>query len=280
MKYMTFNSSCAYAGLANLLEFYGVETEDYLIAQEIALPYCFAREGGVYQAGPMLQGKRWFELYLRPRGFNFNEVRLHRERAADYLAAQPCAMVGIWMENGQKHAVVYSKTEAEKLCFLNNKRRDSDEPEQFVFSRQELEQRLEADTPIATLGHCDTEPVSLAPVLESSLAVFQELQQELLQFCSVPQSPADLAAARDRLFRPILLDALSVLPLAGEWELCKTLGTVQKEYLRALRQEKPVVLAQELPMGRLEEALELYQDQIEIKLKLIQSKEGITWKIM
>lgn len=266
MKYMTFNSSCAYAGLANLLEFYGVETEDYLIAQEIALPYCFAKEGGVYQAGPMLQGKRWFELYLRPRGFYFNEVRMPRERAADYLAVQPCAMVGIRMENGQKHAVIYSKTEAGKLCFLNNKRRSSDEPEQFVFSRQELEQRLETDTPIATLGRCDAEPVSLAPVLEGSLAVFQKLRQELLQFCSVPQSPDDLAAAQDRLFRPILLDALSVLPLAGEWELCETLGVIQKEYLRTLRQEKPVVLAQELPMEQLEDALKLYRNRIKTML--------------
>lgn len=266
MKYMTFNSSCAYAGVANLLAFYGVDTEDYLIAQEIALPYCFAKEGGVYQAGPMLQGKRWFALYLRPRGFCFNEVRLPRQQAADYLAAQPCAMVGIRMENGQKHAVVYTKTEAGKLYFLNNKRKNSEEPEQLCFSRQELEQRLEDDTPIATLERCDTEPVSLAPVLEESLAVFRELKQELLQFCSMPQSPADLAAAQNRLFRSVLLDALSVLPLAGEWTLCENLGAVQKEYLRTIRQNRPVVLAQELPMERLVEALELYQNRIEAKL--------------
>lgn len=262
MKYMTFNASCAYAGLANLLAFYGVDTEDYRIAQEIALPYCFAKEGGIYKAGPMLQGKRWFELYLRPRGFCFNEVRLPREQAADYLAAHPCAMVGVRMENGQKHAVIYSKIEAGKLCFLNNKRKNSEEPEQLCLSRQELEQRLEADTAIATLGRCEAEPASLAPVLEDSLAVLRELEQELLVFCSVPQSAAALAAARDRLFRPVLLDALSVLPLAGEWALCEKLNAIQKEYLRALRQNRPVVLAQELPMELLKEALELYRNRI------------------
>lgn len=266
MKYMTFNSSCAYTGLANLLAFYGIDTEDYLIAQEIALPYCFAKEDGAYKAGPMLQGKRWFGSYLRPRGFCFNEVRLPRQQAADYLAAQPCAMVGIRMENGQKHAVVYTKTEAGKLYFLNNKRKNSEEPEQLCLSRQELEQRLEADTAIATLGRCEAEPASLAPILEDSLAALQELRQELLRFCSVRQSPAELAAARDRLFRPILLDALSVLPLAGEWALCEKLGAVQKEYLRTIRQNRPVVLAQELPMEWLVEALELYQNRIEAKL--------------
>lgn len=149
---------------------------------------------------------------------------------------------------------------------MNNKRKNSEEPGQLCLSRQELERRLEADTAIAMLGRCEAGPASLAPVLESSLAAFQELRQELLRFCSVPQSPTELAAARDRLFRPILLDALSVLPLAGEWTLCEKLGAVQKEYLRTIRQNRPIVLAQELPMERLVEALELYQNRIEAKL--------------
>lgn len=29
MKYMTFNSSCSYAGLANMLEKIGIDVEDY-----------------------------------------------------------------------------------------------------------------------------------------------------------------------------------------------------------------------------------------------------------
>lgn len=31
MEYMTFNFSCSYAGLVNLLPFYGVDTEDRAI---------------------------------------------------------------------------------------------------------------------------------------------------------------------------------------------------------------------------------------------------------
>ena len=54
MKYMTFNSSCSYAGVANMLEQYGVDVEDRIIALGMKLPYLFAQEGGVYMAGPML----------------------------------------------------------------------------------------------------------------------------------------------------------------------------------------------------------------------------------
>ena len=64
MKYMTFNSSCSYAGLANLLSFYGIDIEDRKIALEMDLPFLFDCEDGCYVSGPMLQGEKWFNLYL------------------------------------------------------------------------------------------------------------------------------------------------------------------------------------------------------------------------
>lgn len=54
MKYMTFNSSCAYAGLANLPELYDMDVSDGEIALEMGLPYLFAKVQGQYLAGPML----------------------------------------------------------------------------------------------------------------------------------------------------------------------------------------------------------------------------------
>lgn len=77
MKYMHFNSSCSYAGLANLLELKGVDTEDDRIAGEMYLPYflAFDAESECYQAGPMLQTADWFNLYLLPRGFRYVEKR-------------------------------------------------------------------------------------------------------------------------------------------------------------------------------------------------------------
>ena len=91
MKYMTFNASCSYAGLANLLDWYGVDVEDRVIALKMELPYLFAREGRRYLSGPMLQGAEWFDLYLHPIGFTFIERRLEREEVCSFLKDHPPA---------------------------------------------------------------------------------------------------------------------------------------------------------------------------------------------
>ena len=75
-KYMTFNSSCSYAGLANMLLRYGVDTQDREIARDMKLPFQFAYEEDEYRAGPMLQGAQWFNLYLHPRGLEMRETEV------------------------------------------------------------------------------------------------------------------------------------------------------------------------------------------------------------
>ena len=48
MKYMTFNSSCAFAGVANMLAVWGVDQEDREIALGMGLPSLFAKERNAY----------------------------------------------------------------------------------------------------------------------------------------------------------------------------------------------------------------------------------------
>jgi len=55
LKYMTFNSSCSYAGIANMLEIRGVDTEDYKIALAMDLPFLMDQDEVGYYAGSMLQ---------------------------------------------------------------------------------------------------------------------------------------------------------------------------------------------------------------------------------
>lgn len=122
MKYMTFNASCSYAGLANLLDWYGVDVEDRVIALKIELPYLFAREGRRYLSGPMLQGAEWFDLYLHPIGFTFIERRLERAEVCSFLKDHPPAMLGLRVTPESKHAVVYTGGRGGEYCFINNKR--------------------------------------------------------------------------------------------------------------------------------------------------------------
>jgi len=64
MKYMTFNSSCSFAGIANMLESKGLDFQDYEVALGMELPYIVAKRGGGYMAGSMLQGKKYFDIFF------------------------------------------------------------------------------------------------------------------------------------------------------------------------------------------------------------------------
>ena len=63
MKYMTFNSSCSFAGVANMLESKGLDFQDYQVAAGMELPYIVARDNGGYIAGAMLQEKKYFDIF-------------------------------------------------------------------------------------------------------------------------------------------------------------------------------------------------------------------------
>lgn len=60
MKYQSFNRSCSYAGLTNMLLDFNIDTEDFQIAIEGNIPYIFTfdRTSEKFLAGPMLQSKQ------------------------------------------------------------------------------------------------------------------------------------------------------------------------------------------------------------------------------
>ncbi|MGL5677964.1 MAG: hypothetical protein ACRDDX_16315 [Cellulosilyticaceae bacterium] len=119
MKYMHFNMSCPYAALANLLEAMEVEVEDFEIVKAIGLPYVFQydEEDATYVAGPLLQGKKWFDYYLEPRGMTFIEVFLGKRDVCEFLdEVKKKCMIGLHL--GAKHAVIYEGKEKGKYKFL------------------------------------------------------------------------------------------------------------------------------------------------------------------
>ena len=97
MKYMTFNSSCSFAGIANMLEQYGVDTTDREIALGMKLSYLFAYDDGAYVSGPMLQKAEWFNIYLNKIGFTLVEKKISADKVVDYLKNQKTAMLGVKM---------------------------------------------------------------------------------------------------------------------------------------------------------------------------------------
>ena len=269
MKYMHFNSSCSYAGLANLLELEGVDTEDYRIAGEMYLPYflSFDVESGYYQAGPMLQSADWFDLYLLPRGFRYVETRFPKEQLCDYLNG--ASMLGLRVSEGAKHAVVFLKKSGEIYRFLNNRRENSLEPEMLELTGDELRERTDETVVVGHLENCKAQSVDFRPVMEKSVCLWKQLRTELHLFCGQPQSSEDLFASMNRLFRPLLLDGLSMMQLLGQVELTAMLQLLQGQYLNGLKQRKELCLAAYMDMDMLDKAIDRMIDLINVQISYL-----------
>ena len=262
MKYMTFNSSCSYAGLANLLDFYGIDTEDREIALQMRLPYLFACQDGGYLAGPMLQGAAWFDLYLNPLGFKLEERILGKDEVCAELRDNAPAMLGLRVSPEGKHAVIYTGCNGGKYRFLNNKRKGPPEMETLELSEKDLLASLDEETVVGRLERTDPVPIDYRPYLEQSVLVFRELQEKIAAYCGVEQSAPSLRQAMDSLFRPVLLDGVTMLELLGETEIAGALKEIRAQFLRVIRAERPAVLERALDMPRLQAALHQYEELI------------------
>ncbi len=260
MKYMTFPSSCAFAGVANLLAFAGVDCSDREIALGMGLPYLFAKsEQGGYLSGPMMQTGELFDLYLRPRGFHLAEQREEPSAVPSLLGDHAPAMVGVRLDADRKHAVIYTGWDGDgRYRLLNNKREDAPDCDQFLFTEEELLARLDASVTVGWLEAVPCVDVAFLPYLTASIPVFQEMRDELRAFCGTSHTWAELRQARDPLFRPLLLDGVSMANLLGESALEEGLRELQSAFLAALRRGQEVAAGEVLPMPKLEEAMEAY----------------------
>lgn len=263
MRYMTFRASCSYAGLANLLALRGIETTDREIALEMGLPYLFAYEDGAYLAGPMLQGARWFALYLQPRGLRLEERTVPREELKAELARSGPSMLGLRVSPEGKHAVLYTGVHDGRFCFLNNKWERSEEPETLALTEQELLSRTDAAVTVGTLAAVPPAPSEKAVRRRESAAVLTALGTELDAFCAGARDPEELRHARDPLFRALLLDGVTMLELLGEESLCGELRALQGQLMAALKVREDIPAGGILDTDRLRRAVEDYRALIE-----------------
>ena len=63
---------------------------------------------------------------------------------------------------------------------------------------------------------------------------------------------------RESLFRAVLLDGLTMLELIGETKLWKRLKSIQKDFLDALRENRPLILADCISVKDLSQAIDAY----------------------
>lgn len=249
MKYMTFNSSCSFAGLANMLLQLGIEVEDRQIAFGMNLPYLFDLQDGVYSAGPMLQTADWFNLYLNTLGCAMTEIAVNKFDIPGYLRQCSTAMLGIHISPKDKHAVVFVGTDGDHFQFINNKWQGSDAPERICISKEELEDRLDDTAMVATLRKVPVSTPDFGDLFLRSCRVLEQYKADIQCFCSTNKTKEELVAAMNTLFRATLLDGITMLELIGQVELAKQFQQIQRAFLSIIREGQPVVLREKLDMS-------------------------------
>ncbi len=261
MKYMHFRASCSFAALAEIMESYGVDTEDYCIAMEMKLPWLFSKEDDTYVCGINHQGAKWFDLWLMPRGFRMEEIAIEKRDIGDYLKSRKNIMLGIKTEYG-KHAVVLKSYDGE-YHFFNPVHEGSDQPVDLSLSGRELLDSVEDIIMVGGVVKANPETVDLIPLLKNSIEILKNCLGDVEVFAKEEHSAQEYALAMERLFRPLLLDGITMLELAGEELLAGEFRKVQKDFLSFMRGSKTGKLMNSLSLERLHAITMEYANLIE-----------------
>ncbi|MBO4471669.1 MAG: hypothetical protein J5841_07935 [Clostridia bacterium] len=258
VKYMHFISSCSFTALAYILAEKGIETEDTEIVRAAGLPWIFAREGKRFLTGPMLQGKKWFDLYLNPRGLCMCEEQVERERLAEYLQTHELCMIGLRLQgHSGKHAVVMERKENKYFVFFNPIREGSGQAAEIRLTEEEL---IRAADPVMVAGSVtqfDGMPGKKTRT-EESLSVLEDNYREIEQFCRETHAREEYDKAMDDLFRALLLDGITMLELTEETELAEAFRKEQRGLLAFMKGKRTGLLAEYISLERLKAAVEEY----------------------
>jgi hypothetical protein len=262
---MTFNRSCSYAGIANLLEEYDVHYEDYEIAKALSIPYLFLylQEEDCYVAGAMIQSQPWFNYFANSLGFDYIVEPFDPQSAIKYFDKnERRSMLGIILgtDSNSKHAVIFEGREDEKYRFLNPRRKDSIEPDYYVFNKDDLFKKL---PPNFIMGYLVKNqkpvPFDISDQLTSSLQNIDKYHNELVEFCSKEQDIKTLIEKKDTLFAPLLLDVLAMMDIIGETALANDIKRIQTKYLNAMKQNRGLLLTEYISFEDLSDIISKYK---------------------
>lgn len=269
MKYIHFNSSCSYAGLANLLYLKGIDTEDYIIAKTINLPYILLKDEGAYLAGPMLQSKEIFDIYLNGLGYEFIEKNYDKEDVLKTLeAADKNYILGVNISLGNKHAIIFLEYKNNVFSFINNKYEESDEPDRFTWAAEELKELLDEETHLAHIEKISAKKLDLKEILLASIKNLNSLKEDINNFSKKEITQLELRESMNTLFRAAILDSIAMFELLGEDALLERTKAIQKEFITVIKEGKEnLVLEEEMDISGLQDLLDEWKSLMKKNLQ-------------
>ena len=144
--------------------------------------------------------------------------------------------------------------------FLNNKWEHTDAPEQITLAETELLAQISTSAMIATLKPITPKAVDLHSKMSTSVVVIRQNLADICSVCGRAETVAQLRLKLNTLFRPLLLDGITMLQLIGEVKLAEDFTAHQRSFLSALRQDPDlcIILGEYLSTDALTTAAERY----------------------
>ncbi|MGN1369149.1 MAG: hypothetical protein ACI4WX_09795 [Aristaeellaceae bacterium] len=251
MKYMTMPALEKLAGVADMLELFGHDTDDRTIALGMNAPWLFMKEGERYFAGSGLARPCWIDLYLRPLGFRMTEIELPKENVPAYLRTRKTAMLPMAITKDVTHSVVLTGYAGGRYALSNIKAQDSSEPDTFSMSRPMLMRRLTEQVTVFSLEECTPSKVNFLPLLRASLDNLTAYQEDVLEAIQHTVTRGELALLGERLLHALVQDMLPMAQLTHDAELTYELRLLQHDYRHIFTRNSPntVLLKEKLPRG-------------------------------
>lgn len=264
MKYVHFEGSGLLAGLANMLEHLGHDTEDYIIALSMDAPWLFIKEGDAYLAGQQLYTPRWLDLYLKPRGFHIAEILLPKTQVAAFLRQHQPAMLPLTVEKERLHPVIFTGYEDGRYLFDNIRSENTPEPEHLSLSVQMLARRLEEQVTIFTLEKCPPEPVDFLPLLLTSLQNLADYEAALMTVCARTVTRWEFNDLRTPLLRALMVDAGPMARLLNQPALAAELHLLHHDYGHVFTRLSPpsLLLSERLPRSSIRKCIGWMRENI------------------
>jgi hypothetical protein len=267
IKYQSFNRSCAYAGLANMLLDLSVDTEDFKIVKAASIPYIFQfnEKQGRFVAGAMIQEKKWFDYYLNSIGLEFKEREIGIEEALNFfdVVSHKC-MVGLKIGNTGKHAAIFNGIEKFQYKFLNNKRKESLEPDYYWYDSKALLMKLEDKTSISWIEkkeNCFS--MNIDHELDLSLECLENYRNKVKEFCFEEQDFITLEKAKGCLFEALFLDVFSMMEIVNNTEIVNEIKKIRNDYIQIMKLKTSTVLSRHLSIEHLDNVIIKYMKVIE-----------------
>lgn len=233
-KYMHANSSCSYCAISYMVQDFDIDVTDIDIVKEINLPLMFEKNSNQYNSGFMLQSKKWFDLFLNPRGLELKELTFDKNPAVAFFKENKNVMIGLKTPQG-KHAVVLNGYKDGCFRFFNPTHEGSSgEEECFVLNEEALINSLDNKLSVAKIVSREKKSVDLKTNIVESISALLFYKNHLETFI---ENNADRETCRNNLdlFRPLLLNGLTMMEIANETSLLSLMKQAQKRLLFFIR---------------------------------------------